>query len=207
MDRKLSIVVTWAALVAAASTGCRSPYYQDQGALLGGATGAGLGAIIGNQSGHALGGAAIGGAVGALTGAAVGSGMDDIEARNRAQIAAQLGRPAPAGAVTIDDVVQMSRAGVNEELIINHIHANGAASPLRSDDLIFLQQQGVSPRVIAAMQAPPPARRVVVQDAPPPVVVERYYDPYWGPYYHHPHYYYGGWYGPRRASWGIAVGG
>jgi hypothetical protein len=207
MDRKLSSVVTLVTLIAAASAGCRSPYYQDQGALLGGATGAGLGAIIGNQSGHALGGAAIGGAVGALTGAAVGSGMDDIEARNRAQIAAQLGRPAPTGAVTIEDVVAMTRAGVHEELIVTHIHNNGAVSPLRADDLIFLQQQGVSPRVISAMQAPPPPRRVVVQE-PQPVIVERYYDPYWGPYYHRP--YYGGYgCGPRRGgvSWGVAVGG
>ena len=33
-------------------SGCRSPYYADQGALLGGVTGAGVGALVGNAVGH-----------------------------------------------------------------------------------------------------------------------------------------------------------
>ena len=35
----------------------------------------------------------IGAGIGALTGSAIGGALDDIEARNRAEIAAQLGRP------------------------------------------------------------------------------------------------------------------
>ena len=72
--------------------GCASPYYADRGALAGGLGGAGLGAIIGSTSGAAGAGAVIGAAAGALTGNAIGSSLDDIDARNRAQIAAQSGQ-------------------------------------------------------------------------------------------------------------------
>lgn len=57
------LMTTWA--------GCTTTATQD-GALLGGALGAGLGAVVGNQSGHAGEGALIGGAAGAITGAVVG---------------------------------------------------------------------------------------------------------------------------------------
>jgi hypothetical protein len=183
------------------ATGCRSPYYADQGALFGGLGGAGLGALVGSASGHAGAGAAIGAAAGAITGGVVGGALDDIEARNRAQIAAQMGRPAPQGAVTASDVIAMSQAGVADELIVNHVNNNGVAHPLQPGDLITLQQAGVSPRVISAMQQP---RVVAAAPAPvivegPPVVVAPAYAPYWGP----PPCYYRG-HGPRVA-WGVSV--
>jgi hypothetical protein len=136
-------------------------------------------------------GAAIGAATGALSGAAVGASLDGIEARNRAEIEARLGHPAAAGAVTIDDVIKMSRAGVSEDVIVNHIHNQGAAAPLQANDLIVLQQQGVTPRVVQALQAPPPAAAYPV---PQPVYAgPPYYGPgpYWGPppypYYYRPY--------------------
>ena len=59
------------------------------------------------------------------------------------------------------------------------------AAALQSNDLINLQQQGISPRVVATMQAcppQPPQPVVVTQPAPPPVIVESYpYGPYYGP--------------------------
>ncbi len=73
------LVVT--ALVFASQSGCRSPYYADQGALAGGLGGAGLGALVGSASGNAGAGAAIGAVAGAVTGGAVGGALDDIEAR------------------------------------------------------------------------------------------------------------------------------
>jgi hypothetical protein len=173
-------------------SGCRSPYYADQGALFGGVTGAGVGALVGNAVGHTGAGAAIGAGAGALSGAAVGSGLDQIEARNRAEIEARLGRQVAAGAVSSDDVIAMSKAGVPDELIVNHIRGNGMAAPPTAGDLIFLQQQGVSPNVVQAMQSVP--RPVVVREVaapPPPVIVEEHYygpHPYWG-YYHRPHHY------------------
>ena len=122
---------------------------------MGGLGGAGVGALIGNAVGETGAGALIGAGVGALSGAAVGGAMDDIEARNRAQIEAAMGRRIQAGAVSIDDVVAMSQAGVDESLIVNHIRANGAAQVPGASDLIYLQQQGVSPRATAALQEPP----------------------------------------------------
>src|SRR5215467_3933456 len=96
-----SIGYTLILIAAAASAGCHSPYYADQGALAGGLGGAGLGAIIGSATGHAGAGAAIGAAAGALTGGAVGGALDDIDAKNRAQIAAQMHQQIAAGAVSI----------------------------------------------------------------------------------------------------------
>ena len=121
----------------------------------------------------------------------VGGSLDEIEARNRAEIEARLGHPAPTGSVTIYDVISMSRAGVSEDVIVNHIHNHGAAAPLRAADLILLKQQGVSPRVVQALQAPPPA---AAYPPPQPVYVgPPYYGPpgpYWGPppypYYYRP---------------------
>ena len=66
--------------VALAAAGCNTTPTQD-GAVVGGALGAGAGAIIGNQSGHTGEGALIGAAAGALTGAIVGDQVD--ERRNR----------------------------------------------------------------------------------------------------------------------------
>jgi hypothetical protein len=172
-------------LLALTAAGCRSPYHADRGALFGGLTGAGVGALVGNATGHTGAGAAIGAGVGALTGSAVGGALDDIEARNRAEIEARLGRPPAPGAVSMEDVIAMTQAGVSEEVIATHVRNHGITRPLQTSDLITLQNHHVSARVIRAMQEPP-AQPVVVQSAPPPVVVHEYYGPPYG-YYHHHH--------------------
>jgi hypothetical protein len=179
-------------LLAALLTGCYSPYHADRGAAMGGLLGAGTGAVVGHALGNTGAGAAIGAGVGALSGAAIGGEIDQAEANNRALIAQQLGRQVTAGAVRVDDVIAMSKAGVQEELIATHVRSNGMVAPLQTGDLIRLQQEGVSPRVIAAMQEPPVPRAqpVIVQQGPPqPVIVEAYpYPIYYGPrahfYYH-----------------------
>jgi outer membrane lipoprotein SlyB len=203
---------TLALLLVAASAGCASPYRSDQGALLGGLGGAGVGAIVGNAVGNTGAGAAIGAGVGALSGAAIGGSLDDIEARNRAEIEARLGRPAPTGAVTIEDVLAMTRAGVAEEVIVTHVQNHGMAAPLRAGDLIVLQQQHVSPRVVQVMQSPPQAAEGVPVGYPAPypgpVVVPGpyaypapyYYGPPPYPYYYRPY--------PRaRVGWGVSIRG
>jgi osmotically inducible lipoprotein OsmB len=179
-------------VLAGLSTGCSSTH-TDRGALTGGLVGAGAGAIAGHAMGNTAAGAAIGAGVGVLGGAAIGNSMDQEEERNRAMIAQQLGRPVDPNAVTISDVIAMRRANVNEDLIINHIHAHGMAAPLQTNDLINLPQQGVSSRVIQAMQESPPRQQpVVVQQAPSTVIVREYPPPYYGPsvyigprYHHH----------------------
>lgn len=192
--------------------GCYSPYYADRGALIGGGVGAATGAIIGEAAANQpLAGAVIGGAAGALTGGVIGAGMDEQEARNRALIEAKLGRRVAAGAVTVNDVVAMSKAGVADDVVINHIRANGMVAAPRSDDLIYLQQQGVSPRVVAAMQEPPtvavrPASGPVIVREPAPVIIEEHY---WGPrpYYYGHHHHHRHWCPPPRrgVSWGVEV--
>jgi hypothetical protein len=190
--------------------GCASPYHQDRGALFGGLTGAGVGAIVGNALGEPLAGTAIGAGVGAVTGAAVGQSLDDIEARNRAEIEARLGRRVAPGSVTIEDVIAMTKSGVDEKIILNHVRINGSARPLQAADLIYLQSNGVSPAVVQAMQTPP-LRQVPDAGAPPPVIVEEYhhYDP-WGPPWYGPrfHYHHGRhWHRRPRVGWGIAISG
>jgi hypothetical protein len=177
--------------------GCASPYHADRGALFGGLTGAGVGALVGNAVGNTGAGAAIGAGVGALSGAAVGGALDDMEARNRAEIEARLGRQV-VGSVTIDDVIAMSQAGVPEEVVVSHIRSHGVVRPLQTADLIYLQSNHVSARVIQAMQEPPvQGAPVVVQQAgPPPVIVEHVYGPPYG--YYQPYYY------PPRVGFGFS---
>src|SRR6476661_3999576 len=62
--------------------GCQSQ--AANGALIGGATGAGVGAIIGHNSHNRTAeGALIGGAVGAVTGGLIGNEQDKADARER----------------------------------------------------------------------------------------------------------------------------
>jgi hypothetical protein len=188
------------------SSGCQSPYYADRGAGLGALAGAGAGAIIGDATGgNAASGALIGAGLGAVTGGVVGSGMDDMQARNRAEIAAQMGRQVQAGAANIDEVVAMSRSGVDPMLIQNYIRTSGMARPLASSDLIYLHNQGVSKDVIQAMQNSSMPAPTVVAQGPPPVIVEEHY---YGPPMWHPHFGYRHCYphhhGPHT-SFGISV--
>jgi hypothetical protein len=165
--------------------------------------GAGVGALVGSASGNAGTGALIGAGVGALTGNVVGGSLDDVQARNRAEIAASMGRPVAAGAATPAEVVAMSRAGVNPQLITNYIHSSGVAQPPSAQDVIYLSQQGVAPEVIQAMQTPRVAQvqpAVFVPPPPGPVVVE---DVYYGPPPCYPPPYCHGPYGPR-VGWGVS---
>ena len=194
-----------------AAAGCRSPYYADRGALFGGLTGAGVGALVGDAAGNTGAGAVIGAAAGALTGAAVGEHIDADLARSKAEIAAHMGRQMQ-GAVTPQDVVAMTQAGLSDDVIAMHIRANGMAQPLAAGDLINLRNMGVRDSVINVMQQTPTRGAALAQAAqplavypayPPPVVVAPYY-PVWGPPPPAAGFYYGR--GPRgRVGWGVSV--
>lgn len=69
-----------AGLLMATFTGCQTTPTQD-GAVVGGALGAGAGAIIGHQQGKQGEGALIGAASGALIGALVGDQVDERRSR------------------------------------------------------------------------------------------------------------------------------
>ncbi len=111
MDRSITCSCLCILAVTLLASGCESPYHADRGALLGGLGGAGVGALVGHAAGNTAAGAVIGAGVGALSGAAIGAGMDEVEAKNRAQIEAQLGRQVAAGAVTVNDVSHESGQG------------------------------------------------------------------------------------------------
>jgi hypothetical protein len=206
------MIRSWKASIAAAllpmlaaSAGCRSPYYADRGAGVGALGGAGVGAIVGNAVGDTAAGALIGAGVGALGGAAVGGAIDDVQAQNRAEIAAQLGRQVQPGAATIEEVVTMSRSGVDPRLISNYVRTSGMARPLNANDVIYLHNNGVPTDVITVMQTPPtPAAPAPMMAQGRPVIVEEHYypapycGPHWG-YYHHHHC-------EPHVSWGIHVG-
>ena len=180
------------ALLCLSSAACRSPYYADQGAALGGLAGGLTGAALGDKQGNAAGGALIGTAVGALTGAAIGDSMDAEVERRQALIEAKMGRRL-AGVVTTSDVTAMAASGLSDDVIINHVRANGVASQPTPRDIIQMHENGVSEDVINAMQ-----QTYAQQTAPPPAVYgapvileETYVAP---PYMvRHP-----SWYGPPR---------
>jgi hypothetical protein len=203
-DSRLLTLSIVAGCLCAAQAGCRSPYHADRGAVAGGLAGAGVGALVGNAVGNTGAGAAIGAGVGALTGGAIGGALDDIEARNRAEIAAHLGRPVAQGAATIGEVVAMSQAGVDSRLIENYVTNSGMAQPVNAQDVIYLHQQGVATSVIQAMQTPRVAERPVqVVSAPAPVIIEEHH--YGGPYFFGPprHFHYRRHSGPR-VGWGVS---
>ena len=190
--------------------GCQNMNNTQSGALLGTGLGATAGALIGNASGHAGGGALIGAAAGAVTGGLAGNAADAREERDAAVAHAQYANAksqAFARAVTASDVVTMAHSGVGDDVIVNALRTRGCRWDSSPDAVIALKQQGVSDRVIEAMQntglrpistdmAPPPP---VVYGPPPPVaggvvvVGPGYYGPRpdWGPrpyYYGRPYY-------------------
>ena len=186
MRHALRPIALFALATIVSASGCAT--HSETGAAVGGLAGAGAGAVVGHALGNTAAGAVVGAGVGALSGAAIGNSQDQAEARNRAIIEQQVGRQL-AGAVRVDDVIAMTRAGVAPDLIVNHVRTHGMAAPLQANDLILLQQQGVDGRVIATMQATPSpvaGQPVIVQQAaPPPVIVEGYY----GRPYYRPHHY------------------
>jgi hypothetical protein len=187
-------------------------YHNDtaSGTFLGGAMGAITGAIIGGKH-HAGQDALIGAGVGAVTGNLLGRSKDANDERRAAQGAAavgQMNQQAVAMAVTDNDLVQMTRAGISEDVIISTMRSRGTRIDLSPQSLIALRQQGVTDRVVMAAQqmgagsgyAPgaPAYGPTVVSEVPPPpaVIVAPAYRPY--PYYYYPRpYYYGHYYHPH----------
>lgn len=168
------------ALALAVAPGCSGISNTGAGALGGGAIGAGLGTIVGGLSGHPGAGAAIGAASGALVGGAIGNAEDQRERREANAAAAWHNR----NRVSLADVVQMSHQHVGDAIIIQQIDTTYSNFDLRPEEITYLKQQGVSDRVILAMQqrrSPGPGQvravpaygpgYVVYEPAPPPVSV------------------------------------
>ena len=132
------------------SIGCQSTKTRaTEGSIIGTVLGAGAGYVIGKQSGHGSEGAGIGAAVGLLSGAAIGSQINKPGAGQQASGTTQ---GTSANQMSIQQIVDLSKQGVNEAVIADKIQLSNSRFNLTSDDIAYLQQQGVSQRVIDAMQ-------------------------------------------------------
>ena len=121
----------------------------------------------------------------------MGASLDDIDARNRADISAQLGRPVAPGPATPAEVVAMSRAGIDSRFIICYINRSMNMPPVTAQDVIYMHDQGVNEQVIQAMLTPGSAysRAEVARSMPQHIYVIE--DPWWPYYYPRYGYFYG----------------
>jgi hypothetical protein len=173
-------------------------YYQNDtagGAVVGGALGAITGAAVSGRNNRPE-NALIGAGIGALTGGLLGNAKDRADEQRAAggrAVVAGMNQQAAAAAVTNYDLVEMTRAGVSEDLIISTMRSRGVRMDLSPQAVVSLKQQGISDRVVLAAQdmvrspvyAPAPV--AVVREVPPPAVIVRpypYYAPVYGPWYH-----------------------
>jgi hypothetical protein len=77
----------------------------------------------------------------------------------------------PASALTVEEIVKLSRAGFSEELIVTKIKKNGKAFDLSTEELLELKKQGLSDSVIRVLLDPnqaytPPAAPSVASVVP-----------------------------------------
>ncbi len=195
----------------------------QNGATVGGLAGAVIGGIVGKQNDETPEGILIGGAVGAITGGLIGKAQDNELQRQRQyqqqhyyaqqqQVYVQQQAIANAG-VSMTDVINMSRSGVSDSVIMSQLQSKGVQRRLEVSDIIALHQQGVSDTLITAFQSAPMATHVaaaaqapvqtyvqpqqvyvqqpsvIVQERPviyrSPVYVHEVYRPY--PHRHHYH--------------------
>ncbi len=206
-------------LVSLLAPTCLAQSRTQNGATVGGVAGAVIGGIIGHQNDETPEGALIGGAVGAITGGLIGRAQDNDLQRQRyyqqqayqqQQQQAYIQQQAIANSgVAMGVVINMSRSGISDSLIMTQLQSRGVQRRLEVSDIIALHQQGVSDTVITAFQSAPLATHlaaprppvtqvyqqpsVIVQEQPviyrSPVVIQEYYRPY--PvhrHYHHGHH-------------------
>lgn len=143
MRKYLSCFICVSLLVLVA--GCESNKTRvAEGSVIGGVIGAAAGGIIGHQMGRGAEGAVIGAATGAGAGALVGA---QIEKPNQQPSAA-----VSSTQLTVSQVVDMSQQGVSESIIIDRIRSTNSRFILTRQDVDYLKKQGVSQKVIDAMQ-------------------------------------------------------
>jgi hypothetical protein len=151
----------------------------EKGAGIGGALGAGAGLAVGAATGNPRTGAAVGGLLGAGTGALIGNDVDQAERREREvqQAAAIASSQAQNRRMGMFDVIELSRNGHDEQVIINQIRATGSSFQLSTTDLDALKSNGVSSRVIAEMQAARSESPRVITPASNTIIMEPYISP------------------------------
>ena len=95
----------------------------------------------------------------------------------RATLAVTLtfGMAATASAVTVRDLVALSRAGLGDDILLAVLEADPTEFELDADTIIALRREGISERVLRAMlvapEAPAPADDVSVDPFPGLVII------------------------------------
>jgi outer membrane lipoprotein SlyB len=143
MFKKSSIFVL--ALGATLIAGCESN--TGTGVLLGGAGGAAIGGIIGGGQG-----ALIGGAAGVIAGGLIGAYLDNQESKNLKDQSPQTYRRVDNGEkLSVNDVINLSKADVSDDKIISLIQKTNSHYTLNTYQTKKLRDAGVSERVINYM--------------------------------------------------------
>ncbi len=97
-------------------------------------------------------GSLIGGAAGAVGGALIGYALDEHDrAVMQERSPRTLQRIDRGEQLSIDDIKNMSKNGLKDEVIMNQIDATNSVFELSSDEIISLKKAGVSQRVINYM--------------------------------------------------------
>ena len=138
----------FAVFVSLILTGCADMTRTQSGALTGGMLGATAGAMMGDSGGDALAGAAIG----AVAGGLIGNALDEQQqATLQRENPATYQRVYEGQPLTISDIIALSKAGVNDSVIMSQIDATKTVFRLSSLQIINLKDTGVSQRVINYM--------------------------------------------------------
>ncbi len=124
----------------------------QNGALIGTALGAGIGAGAGSFMGSAGKGALIGAGAGAVTGYIAGNEVDKSEARHEQRYTSTPPANQEPRGISKDEVVNWSRQGVKDEIIIDRIQRSGSTFRLTAADENELRDSGVSEDVVRAMK-------------------------------------------------------
>jgi outer membrane lipoprotein SlyB len=132
--------------------GCQNK--QENGALIGGAGGAVVGGAIGSVShSSAGGGALIGAAVGAIGGAIVGNSLDQANENNDHQAEQEYDRRHSTDQwISKADVIDWTRRGVSDDVIIDRIQRSATVFHLTAADENDLRDHDVSEAVIRVMR-------------------------------------------------------
>lgn len=171
------LTVGAAFVVLQVGTGCSSMSNTGKGALAGGGIGAVTGAVVDRATGGKGGtGAVVGGIAGAVLGGAIGNEHDQRE-----KAALQARADATARQIGMTEVIDMTRQGQSEQVILKQIQTTNSTYQLSAQDLQTLKDNGVSDTIIMEMQSRradlyPRTRYVavpapVIYAPPPPIVV------------------------------------
>jgi outer membrane lipoprotein SlyB len=174
------------------ASNCFGQNQTRDGALLGGVTGALIGGVVGHQKNDTTEGALIGGAVGAIAGGVIGNQRQQQAERqryyssqtvyptyheHRTYVTAPQQRVVTRRPVTTAEVINMTRSGVSDTVIVAHIQSNGVAMRPDVNDVILMNQEGVSDYVVTTMQQSGTGYRTPAPYSPPTTVYRTYSQP------------------------------